>query len=89
MTIDKGWLDQGFFNVLFKESVDDVTNFSVVFFNWNFLLSSDSFCFLEGHVLPEIYASNFLDSIHHVNTFKWFIDFDFSTLIVYWAITFD
>ena len=85
----EGWLDQGFFDKFFKEGIDDVTNFSVVFLNWNFLLSSDSFGFLESHILPEVYTSNFLDSIHHVNTFKWFIDFDFSTLVVDWTITFD
>ena len=87
MTIDKGWLNQGFFNELFKEGVDNVTNFSVVFLNWNFLLSSDSFSFLESHVLPEVYTSNFLDSIYHVNAFEWFVDFDFSSLVVNWTIT--
>ena len=64
-----------------------MTNFSVVFLNWNFLLSSDSFSFFESHILPEINTSNFFDSIHHVNTFKWFVDLNFSALVVNWTIT--
>ncbi|CIV72049.1 Uncharacterised protein [Streptococcus pneumoniae] len=66
-----------------------MTNLSVVFLNWNFLLSSDSFSFFQSHVLPEIDTSNFSDSIHHMNTLKWFVNLDFSTLVVDWAITFD
>ena len=66
-----------------------MTNFSVVFFNWNILFSSDCFGFIQSHVLPEVNASDFLDSVNHVDAFEWFVDLDFSSLIVDRSVTFN
>ena len=66
-----------------------MTNFSVVFFNWNILFSSDSFGFVQSHILPEVNTSDFLDSINHVDTFEWFVNLDFSSLIVNRSVTFN
>ena len=87
MTVDKGWLNQGFFDKFFKESIDDVSNFSIMFFNWHFLFLSQGSSFFKAHILPEVYASDFFNSIHHVNTFEWLVDLDLSALVVDWTIT--
>ena len=89
MSIDKGRLNQRFFNKFFKESIDDMTNFSIVFLNWNFLLSCDCFSFIESHIFPEINPCDFLNGIHHVNTFEWFVKFDLSSLIDNWSVAFN
>ena len=89
MSIDKGWLNQCFFNKFFKESIDNVTYFSIVFLNWNFLVSSDGFSFFEGHVLPEINTCNFFDSVNHVYTFEWFVKFNLISLIDNWSVAFN
>ena len=89
VTVNECWLNQCFFNEFFEEGVDDVTNFSVVFFNWNILFSSDSFGFIQSHVLPEVNASDFLDSVNHVDAFEWFVDLDFSSLVVDRSVTFN
>ena len=89
VTVNESWLNQCFFNEFFEEGVDDVTNFSVVLFNWNILFSSDSFGFIQSHVLPEVNASDFLDSVNHVDAFEWFVDLDFSSLVVDRSITFN
>ena len=59
-----------------------------MFFNWYFLFFSQGSSFFEGHILPEVYASDFLDGIYHMNTFKWFVDLDLSALVVDWSISF-
>ena len=66
-----------------------MTNFSEVFFNRNFLLRRDSFSFFESHIFPEINTCNFLNSIHHVHSLKWFVKHDFSSLIDNWTIAFN
>ena len=66
-----------------------MTNFSVVFFNWNILFSSDNFSFFQSHILPEVNTSDFLDCINHVDAFEWFVDLDFSSLVVDRSITFN
>ena len=82
MTINKGWLNQGFFNKFFKESVNNMANLCEVLFERNILFFGQGSGFFKAHILPEIYASNFLDGIYHMNAFKWFINLDFSSLIV-------
>ena len=57
-------------------------HFSVVFFNWHMFFFSKGYCFFKAHFLPEVNTSNFLDCIHHVDTLEWFIDLDFSSLVV-------
>ena len=82
MTVDKGWLNQGFFHKFFKEGVDNMADFGEVLLKRNFLFFSQSSSFFKTHILPEVNACNFLDGVNHVNPFKWFIDLDFSSLVV-------
>ncbi len=57
-----------------------------MFFNWNFLLSCD---WLLRKSYLSINTCNFLDCINHVNTFKWFVYLDFSSLIDNWTVAFN
>ena len=66
-----------------------MTHFSVVFFNWHMFFFGKGYCFFKAHVLPEVNTSNFLDCIHHMNTLEWFIDLDFSSLVINWTIPMD
>ena len=59
-----------------------MADFCEVFFKGNFLFLSQGSSLFKAHILPEIHASNFLDGIYHMNAFKWFINLDFSSLIV-------
>ena len=89
VTVNESWLNQCFFYEFFEEGVDDVTNFSVVFFNRNILFSGDSFGFIQSHILPEVNTSDFFDSVNHVDAFEWFVDLDFSSLVVDRSVTFN
>ena len=64
-----------------------MANFGEVLFKRNFLFLSQGSSFFKTHILPEINSSNFLDGVNHVNAFKWFIDLDFSSLVVDWSIS--
>ena len=64
-----------------------MADFSEVFFKRNFLFFSQGSSFFKAHILPEINTSNFLDGVNHVNAFKWFINLDFSSLVVDWSIS--
>ena len=64
-----------------------MTNFGEVLFKRNFLFLSQGSSFFKAHILPEINTRNFLDGINHVNAFKWFVDLDFSPLVVDWSIS--
>ena len=64
-----------------------MADFCEVLFERNILFFGQGSGFFKAHILPEIYASNFLDGIYHMNAFKWFIDLDFSSLIVYRSIS--
>ena len=64
-----------------------MTNFSEVLFKRNFLFLGQGSSFFKTHISPEVNTSNFLDDVNHVNPFKRFVDFDFSSLVVDWSIS--
>ena len=64
-----------------------MANFGEVLFKRNFLFLSQGSSFFKAHILPEVNTRNFLDGVNHVNAFKRFVDFDFSSLVVDWSIS--
>ena len=81
MTKNESRLNQSFFNIFFKEFVNDMTNRSEMFFNMNIMFFCKSCCFFKSHLRPEINSSNFLDGINHVNTFEFSANINFFTIV--------